>query len=89
MKGKVNKMKATFKSKYRNEKGLTVLVYEYRGYEYEVTEYGMNTLNTLKKQHTDEQARIDRYIANNESRKPVEYTETAEYALDLFFNELQ
>ena len=81
-------MKATYRNKYRNEKGFAVLVYEYRGYEYEVTDYGMNMLNTLKKQHTDEQARIDQHIAN-ENKKPVEYTETASYALDLFFSELQ
>lgn len=65
-----------------------VVQYEYRGKLYDV-EYakGMTYCCTSPRtQHMDAQARIDREIDN--PKKPYRYEDTADYALDMFWNSL-
>lgn len=61
-------MKARFIEKYYML-GHPVLVYEYRGYKYDVTDYGWNGGEPLSWQHANEKARIDRQIEITEKEK--------------------
>lgn len=68
------------------EKNMYYKHYKYREYEYIVTVYicGYPLGESLKEQHTYEQAKIDRMI--EEENKPIEpYTGECEKALNAFF----
>ena len=79
-------MKASFKQSWYEKNGkhqLKCLVYEYRGYEYEV--YVGDTQDTLCEQHKKAQAIIDRNIEIEERAKNHEPTETAAEAFAYFW----
>ena len=81
--------KATFKYKYltgyNNE--YLVLVYEYRGYEYDVYENLAKGYSvSLRSQHIQNQRRIDSIIEERSRiQEPVRKEDTADYAIDEFF----
>ena len=81
--------KATFKYKYltgyNNE--YLVLVYEYRGYEYDVYENLAKGYSvSLRTQHIQNQRRIDSIIEERSRiQEPVRKEDTADYAIDEFF----
>ncbi len=59
--------RAIYKGKYRDKYGYAVhLFYEYKGYEYMVTDTHNGAHEPLWEQHRDEQRRIDREIAEKE-----------------------
>lgn len=80
--------KATFKYKYltgyNNE--YLVLVYEYRGYEYDVYENLAKGYSvSLRSQHIQNQRRIDSIIEERSRiQEPVRKEDTADYAIDEF-----
>lgn len=80
--------KATFKYKYltgyNNE--YLVLVYEYRGYEYDVYENLAKGYSvSLRTQHIQNQRRIDSIIEErSRACEPVRKEDTADYAIDEF-----
>ena len=80
--------KATFKYKYltgyNNE--YLVLVYEYRGYEYDVYENLAKGYSvSLRTQHIQNQRRIDSIIEERSRiQEPVRKEDTADYAIDEF-----
>lgn len=76
-------MKAKFVEKYYLL-GNAVLVYEYKGYKYDVTDYGWKGGEPLSWQHKNEQAHIDELIAR-ENRKTNYVEEPAQIGLDMFF----
>lgn len=76
-------MKAKFIEKYYLL-GNPVLVYEYRGMRYEITDYGWKGGESLSWQHKNEQAHIDQLIINAEKSKSFNI-EPAQIGLDLFF----
>lgn len=84
--------KATFQYKYltgyNNE--YLVLVYEYRGYEYDVYENLAKGYSvSLRTQHILNQRRIDSIIEERSSiQEPVRKEDTADYAIDEFLKEL-
>ena len=81
--------KATFQYKYltgyNNE--YLVLVYEYRGYEYDVYENLAKGYSvSLRSQHIQNQRRIDSIIEERSRiQEPVRKEDTADYAIDEFF----
>ena len=81
--------KATFQYKYltgyNNE--YLVLVYEYRGYEYDVYENLAKGYSvSLRTQHIQNQRRIDSIIEERSRiQEPVRKEDTADYAIDEFF----
>ena len=80
--------KATFQYKYltgyNNE--YLVLVYEYRGYEYDVYENLAKGYSVyLRTQHIQNQRRIDSIIEERSRiQEPVRKEDTADYAIDEF-----
>lgn len=67
-----------------------VVQYKYRGKLYDV-EYakGMTYCCTAPgTQHRDAQEKIDRMIESEQRPNPIEYEDTAEYGLDMFFDYL-
>lgn len=60
------------------------LMYEYRGRTYFVTDYRNGCSETLAEQHREEQANIDRILAEGEEHG--EYTGEVEEALEMLFN---
>lgn len=84
--------KATFKYKYltgyNNE--YLVLVYEYRGYEYDVYENLAKGYSvSLRSQHIQNQRRIDSIIEERSRiQEPVRKEDTADYAIDEFLKYL-
>lgn len=84
--------KATFKYKYltgyNNE--YLVLVYEYRGYEYDVYENLAKGYSvSLRTQHIQNQRRIDSIIEERSRiQEPVRKEDTADYAIDEFLKYL-
>lgn len=82
--------KATFQYKYltgyHNE--YLVLVYEYRGYDYEVYENLAKGYSvSLRTQHIQNQQRIDSIIEDrSKPEEPVRREDTADYAIEEFFN---
>ena len=80
--------KATFQYKYltgyNNE--YLVLVYEYRGYEYDVYENLAKGYSvSLRSQHIQNQRRIDSIIEERSRiQEPVRKEDTADYAIDEF-----
>lgn len=80
--------KATFQYKYltgyNNE--YLVLVYEYRGYEYDVYENLAKGYSvSLRTQHIQNQRRIDSIIEERSRiQEPVRKEDTADYAIDEF-----
>lgn len=83
--------KAKFKSKYTEKYPVrgthpVNLFYEYRGYEYMVTDMH-NGVDDLASQHKTEQARIDAMI--DSQLKPSIHVEPAEIGLNLFFESLE
>lgn len=63
-----------------------VLEYEYRGYKYQVTDYGWQG-EPLLWQHKNEQARIDEII-EKEKHKSKFVSENSSVGLELFFKEV-
>lgn len=62
------------------------LEYEYRGHRYEVTENRNKGNIPLSWQHKNEQGRIDTLIeTESKPKKPFRYEDTADYALELFW----
>ena len=84
--------KATFQYKYltgyNNE--YLVLVYEYRGYEYDVYENLAKGYSvSLRTQHIQNQRRIDSIIEDRSRiQEPVRKEDTADYAIEEFLNYL-
>ena len=81
--------KATFQYKYltgyNNE--FLVLVYEYRGYEYDVYENLAKGYSvSLRSQHIQHQRRIDSIIEDRSRAddEPVRREDTADYAIEAF-----
>lgn len=81
--------KAKFIRKYYGrgyDRDSVYLVYEYRGHEYTVYENMAKGNVPLAWQHRDEQANIDNLIEEqSRPKKPYRYEDSAQYALDLFF----
>ena len=82
----MKKEKAQFKRKLYDKYSCTVyLFYEYRGYEYMITDRRNGYSQTMAEQHREEQEEIDRII--EEKEKPIEpYDDSTEKALEWFFN---
>lgn len=84
-------MKAKYKGKVRDKNGYAVhLFYEYRGYEYMITDEHNGYSQTMATKHREEQERIDRLI--EEKSKPKEecrYEDTAEYGFNLFWDYIE
>lgn len=85
--------KATFQYKYltgyNNE--YLVLVYEYRGYDYDVYENLAKGYSvSLRTQHIQNQRRIDSIIEERSRAcdEPVRKEDTADYAIDEFLKSL-
>ena len=84
--------KATFQYKYltgyNNE--FLVLVYEYRGYEYDVYENLAKGYSvSLRSQHIQNQRRIDSIIDDrSRPQEPVRKEDTADYAIDEFLKNI-
>lgn len=84
--------KATFQYKYltgyNNE--YLVLVYEYRGYEYDVYENLAKGYSvSLRTQHIQNQRRIDSIIEDrSRTEEPVRKEDTADYAIDEFLKSI-
>ena len=68
----------------------TDLEYEYRGYTYFVTKDNNGCLGeSLRKQHNEEQAKIDERISHKNIPVPKwKYEGSAQEGLDLFFDSL-
>ena len=83
-------MKATYKGKYTYEgyQGVrtAVLIYEYKGHEYEVEDNPWERwCHPLWQQHKDAQQKIDEAIEKSKQpQKEHKYEDTAEYAFDKF-----
>lgn len=85
MANKAKKTGIVLRGKYSD-----VVQYEYRGKLYDV-EYakGMTYCCTAPgMQHRDAQEKIDRMIESEQRSNPIEYEDTAEYGLDMFFDYL-
>lgn len=78
-------MRAKFIHKTYDTERHPVLTYEYRGYHYDVIDYGWRGGEPLSWQHNYEQAHIDQLV--EDSLKPkTGYVETpAEVGLEMFF----
>ena len=78
--------KAKYIGKSRDKYGPAVhLHYEYKGYEYTVTDHHNGFSETLREQHEYEQNRIDDLIREeNKPERTTTYEDTAEYGFDLF-----
>lgn len=80
-------MKATFKESYFTKDG-KYLVYEYRGYEYTIIDYGYIGLfpygETIPEQHRKEQSRIDGIIWSKEH--PTNCTMDANECFNFFWD---
>ena len=68
-----------------------ICVYEYRGYEYQITfnEYGVynGIFLDVSGAHKDEQDRIDERIARESlPKEPYSYEKSAQSAIDAFYN---
>lgn len=80
------KLKAKFIERTYDVNKLPVLVYEYRGFRYEVIDYGWRGGEPLSWQHANEQARIDELIEREEKAKNSTFVaEPAEIGLEKFF----
>lgn len=80
-------MRATYKYKYRDEKGRAVLIYEYKGHEYEVIDYGIWMNEPLSKQHKEEQKKIDELIDHENDPIPEwKYEGSAQEGFDIFWD---
>lgn len=65
----------------------TILVYEYRGYEYMVEKANNGSIDNLKWQHEEEQKRIDEKIAHKDDPIPEwKYEGSAQEGFDLFWD---
>lgn len=85
----MKKEKAQFKRKlYDKYSSRVYLFYEYRGYEYIVTDGRNGYSETMAEQHRKEQKEIDERI--EEKKKPIEpYDNSTEKALEWFLNYLE
>lgn len=72
---------------FENGWWLTHLFYEYKGHEYMVCDYGWQGYSEpLWVQHKNEQARIDKIIAQEtKPQKEFKYEDTAEAGFELFW----
>lgn len=79
--------KAIFKGKVRDENGYAVhLFYEYRGYEYMVTDGHNGYSEPMREKHRYEQERIDRLIESKKEEKTEwKYEDSAEEGFDTFW----
>lgn len=85
MANKAKKTGIVLRGKYSD-----VVQYEYRGKLYDV-EYAKDMTYCCTApgtQHRDAQEKIDRMIESEQRSNPIEYEDTAEYGLDMFFDYL-
>lgn len=62
-------------------------IYEYRGYEYMITDERNGYSEPMSVKHRNEQARIDRIIEESKRpKKETRYEDTAEYGFDLLWD---
>lgn len=80
-------MKAKFIEKYFDNEHHPILIYEYKGFKYEVIDYGWKGGEPLNWQHRNEQTRIDAEIERMENREnsPKIEIESAEKGLEMFW----
>lgn len=80
-------MKAIYKGKVRDKNGYAVhLFYEYRGYEYMITDENNGYSEPLWVKHKNEQSRIDSIIEfdKRQSGKKWTYEGSAQEGFDIF-----
>ena len=73
------------------DKHTTHIVYEYKNHKYEV-EYANDVTYCITPayiQHKDAQSKIDKMIEQENKKKTHKIEDTAEYGLDVFFNEYE
>ena len=81
---KEDNMKAKFIEKFYDNNNDSVLVYEYKGFTYEVIDHGWKGGEPLSWQHKNEQAHIDEMIERL-SRPKNQVSEPAQVGFDLFW----
>lgn len=83
-------VKAKMIEKYY-DKHVTHIIFEYRGHKYEVDYANDYTylVTAPKIQHEIEQKKIDRMIELEKNRKEYRCEDTADYGLNMFFNETE
>ena len=85
----MSRLKAKAIEKYHS-KYSTYIIYEYKGHKYEV-EYANDMsycVTPAHIQHQDAQEKIDKKIEQEKAQKKYKYENTADYGLDMFFNEI-